>query len=80
MTIKNPATVKACLRAKGDLEGMRMARVYEYVSIFDGKAQFAMFNDARFDDMHLSEYVRDVVLLLEDGRLTKAGKEFLSRT
>jgi hypothetical protein len=77
MTLTNPKVVVQTLKAKGILEDMQMERIYKYESSFDGKVQFALFPDGRFDDMAGSPYVKNAVLLFDNPELTDAGKEFI---
>jgi hypothetical protein len=77
MTITNPKTVIQCLKSKGNLEDMQFARIYKYESAFDGKAQFALFQDACYDDMAGNQYVKNPVLLFDSPHLTKEGKKFI---
>lgn len=76
MTIKNPQIVQAALKARGNLEGIQFARIYKYESAYGG-VQFAMFEDARYDDMSQSPYVKDPVLLFDLPTLTDDGRAFL---
>jgi len=77
MTLTNPKVVAQTLKANGMLEDMQMARIYQYKSAMDGKIQFALFPDDRFDDMAGSPYVSEFVLLFDNPDLTDAGKAFL---
>jgi hypothetical protein len=56
---------------------MQFARIYKYESAFDGKAQFALFQDACYDDMAGNQYVKNPVLLFDSPHLTKEGKKFI---
>jgi len=77
MTIHNPKTVRAALKARGNLEGIQFARIYQYRSASGGEVQFALFEDDRLDDMNGNQYVRNPVLLFDNPELKDAGKAFL---
>jgi len=77
MTLTNPKVVAQTLKAKGMLEDMQMARIYQYTSAMDGKIQFALFPDDRYDDIAGSPYVKDFVLLFDNPDLTEEGKAFI---
>ena len=77
MTLTNPKVVTQALKNNGMLEDMQMARIYQYKSAMDGKIQFALFNDHRFDDMAGSPYVEEVVLLFDNPDLTEEGEAFI---
>ncbi len=76
MTLRNANTIKTALRCKGNLEGMTFERIYKYESV-SGEKLFALFTEAQFDDMMGNRYVKNPVLLMDNGELTDEGKTFL---
>lgn len=78
MTITSPDSIRQMLRNKGAYPGDPPAsRIYQYESAFDGKIQFAVFMSPEHDDMSLSPAVASYLLLMENGKLTIAGRAFL---
>lgn len=76
-TITSPEYIKKLLNKHGKDEGYDWVLIYKYQNVFNGETAFAIFNDARFNDMHLSPYVGNPILLMERGWLTMEGAEFL---
>ena len=78
MTYSNPEIIATLLKNNGVYPGdPQMARVYSYQGS-GTEALYAVFMDARHDDMHLSPYVRKAVLLWDkDTGLTPAGEKWL---
>lgn len=75
-TISTPSIIKELLHSHGEEDGMQWVLIYSYQGL-NGEQLFSIFSDPAYDDMFISPYVKNPVLLMLDGVLTKQGAEFL---
>lgn len=75
-TISTPSIIKDLLHSHGEEDGMQWVLIYSYQGM-NGEQLFSVFNDVRYDDMFSSPYVKNPVLLMENGVLTEEGADFL---
>ena len=82
MTIKDKKTVRTMLENGGQFPGDPPAAViYRYTPLDSDLESYAIFYDVRDDDMYISMYVKNPVLLMRaDGVLTDAGRFWLAST
>lgn len=80
-TVSSPEIVKDILRSMGKNEWgageIDWKLIYSYKSKIKDELLFALFDDAKHDDMYSSPFVCDQILLMRNGKLTKDGAEFL---
>ena len=76
-TVHNPEIVKTLMRNKGEEDGFTFRLIYQYQGMND-ETLFALFTEPAYCDIHQSPYVRNPVLLMQDGRTTPEGKAFLA--
>lgn len=75
-TVSSPEIVKDILRSRGKGE-IDWKLIYSYKSKINDESLFALFNDAKYDDMYNSSFICDPILLMENGHLTCDGAKFL---
>ena len=79
MTIIDPQIIREMIENGGSYRGDPVAkRIYKYEDM-SKESLFAVFFDDKHDDMHVSPYVVNPILLFEHGTPTSAGQEWLEK-
>jgi len=75
-TIQNANIARGLLQSRGYEDGLQWNLIFQYEGL-NGETLFAFFTEARHCDIYQSPYVKNPVLLMENGCLTDEGAEFL---
>lgn len=75
-TIQSPGIVRDLMRLRGVEDGFHWKLIYQYQGL-SGETLFALYSDPCHCDIYQSPYVRNPILLMEDGCLTDEGAAFL---
>lgn len=79
-TVSSPEIVKDILRSRGKNTWggeIDWKLIYSYKSKINDESLFALFDDAKYNDVYNSPFICDQVLLMENGYLTCDGAKFL---